>query len=286
MTITNLTNIIEALIFSSDRPLSIVQIKDIINEEKDNTGVVADIKHIEASVAELREKYAADKYSYGLINIAGGYRFATKKPYSPWLTKLNKEKLRRRLSQSALETLSIIAYNQPITKSEIEFIRGVNVDYIVGALLEKNLVTIKGRANAPGRPMLYGTTPEFLELLGINSTAELPPLKEIQEIIKSGPPEGITQSDIDFYEEINLIKAKAANNEVFEETEKNILSRKERSDSEEQIVPENTSATYLHQEETSSETENINDEQNATIPASDEHPENTVAENDDEEKIK
>ena len=219
---TNLEHIIEALIFSSDRPLSVKQIKDIINDEKETSGVTADIKHIEDSIAELKEKFRGDEYSFMLMEIAGGYRFATKKLYSTWLTKLNKEKLRRRLSQSALETLAIIAYNQPITKSEMEFIRGVNVDYIVGALLEKNLVTIKGRAEAPGRPMLYATTPEFLELLGINSADELPPLKEIQEIIKSGPPEGITQSDIDFYDEINMIKAKA-NGEVFSDAEKNIL---------------------------------------------------------------
>ncbi|MCX7878696.1 MAG: SMC-Scp complex subunit ScpB, partial [Ignavibacteria bacterium] len=115
----------------------------------------------------------------------------------------------RRLSQSALETLSVIAYNQPVTKSEIEAIRGVNVDYIIGSLLEKDLITIKGRAEAPGRPMLYGTTDTFLEYLGLNSISDLPTLKAIEEIIKSGPPEGVTQSDIDFFEEINLMKSKS-----------------------------------------------------------------------------
>jgi segregation and condensation protein B len=146
------------------------------------------------------------------MDIAGGYRFATKKDYAAWLAKLNKEKLKRKLSQSALETLAIIAYNQPITRGEIEAIRGVNVDYIIGALLEKDLITLKGRAETIGRPMLYGITNAFLEYLGIASINDLP-LKAIEEIIKSGPPEGVSQSDIDFFEEINLIRSKQENGE-------------------------------------------------------------------------
>ncbi len=205
-----LTNIIEALLFSSDKPLTVKEIKDIINQEKDTGGVSADTKHIEASLEEILNKFSGVEFSFHLVKLAGGYRFVTKKAFSTWLAKLNKEKLKRKLSQSALETLAIIAYAQPITKSEMEGIRGVNVDYIVGALLEKNLITIKGRAEAPGRPMLYGTTDDLLEYLGLESIDQMPPLKEIAEIIKSGPPEGITQSDIDFYEEINIMKAKTA----------------------------------------------------------------------------
>jgi segregation and condensation protein B len=166
----------------------------------------------------------------------------------------------------------------------MEFIRGVNVDYIVGALLEKNLVTITGRAEAPGRPMLYGTTPEFLELLGINSLADLPPLKEIQEIIKSGPPEGITQSDIDFYEEINLIKAKA-NSEVFSETEKNILEGKEQSNEETQSVPESISEDLPPESTDDKDEISANMEQEAPFSSSDEPSEELLPENDDEERI-
>lgn len=210
----NIKNIVEALIFSSDRPLSLKQLKDLINDEKETGGVTADIKKIESAVRELMEQYEGDEYSYRLMEIAGGFRFATKKEYAVWLAKLNKEKLKRKLSQSALETLAIIAYNQPITRNEIEAIRGVNVDYIIGALLEKDLITIKGRAETLGRPMLYGTTNTFLEYMGIASITDLPPLKAIEEIIKSGPPEGVSQSDIDFFEEINLIRAKKENGEV------------------------------------------------------------------------
>jgi segregation and condensation protein B len=211
--LTNIKNIVEALIFSSDRPLSLKQIKDIINDEKVTSGVSVDIKKIEEAVCGLMEQYSGDEYSYRLMEIAGGYRFATKKDYAVWLAKLNKEKLKRKLSQSALETLAIIAYNQPITRSEIEAIRGVNVDYIIGALLEKDLITLKGRAESIGRPMLYGITNTFLEYLGIASINDLPPLKAIEEIIKSSPPEGVSQSDIDFFEEINLIRSKQESGE-------------------------------------------------------------------------
>jgi segregation and condensation protein B len=211
--LANIKNIVEALIFSSDRPLSLKQIKDIINDEKVTSGLSVDMKKIEAAVRELMEQYQGDEYSYRLTEIAGGYRFATKKDYATWLAKLNKEKLKRKLSQSALETLAIIAYNQPITRGEIEAIRGVNVDYIIGALLEKDLITIKGRAETIGRPILYGITNTFLEYIGIASINDLPPLKAIDEIIKSGPPEGVSQSDIDFFEEINLIRSKQENPE-------------------------------------------------------------------------
>lgn len=210
--------ITEALLFSSDRPLTMKQIKDIINDEKDVTGFECDIRTIEKVLNELIERYSSDEFSFQIVQLAGAYRFATKKDYARWLTSLNKEKLKRRLSQSALETLAVIAYNQPVTKAEIEAIRGVNVDYIIGSLLEKDLITIKGRAEAPGRPMLYGTTDAFLEYLGINSVSDLPALRAIEEIIKSGPPEGITQSDIDFFEEINLIKSKSENSDSLNET--------------------------------------------------------------------
>lgn len=214
MDFENIKKIVEVLIFSSDRPLTLKQMKDIINQEKAETGVVADIRSIEKAANELVEKYSSGEYSFNLIQLAGAYRFATKRDYAPWLAKLNKEKLKRRLSQSALETLAIIAYNQPITKSEIEAVRGVNVDYIIGSLLEKDLITIKGRAEVVGRPMLYGTTDNLLEYLGVNSIGDLPHLKAIEEIIKSGPPDGVTQSDIDFYEEINQMREKLASGEI------------------------------------------------------------------------
>jgi segregation and condensation protein B len=263
---TGLTGIIEALLFSSDKPLSVKEIKDIINQEKDAEKVIADTKHIESSLEEILNKYTGGEFSFHLTKIAGGYRFITKKAFSPWLAKLNKEKLKRKLSQSALETLAIIAYSQPITKPEIEGIRGVNVDYIVGSLLEKNLITIKGRAEAPGRPMLFGTTPDLLEYLGLESIEQLPPLKEIAEIIKSGPPDGITQSDIDFYEEINLIKAKTAEGLKDEnsvpKTESDIHETVEpetvKVDAPDSISSDNDEAEFIDEHKTENE-QNLNE---------------------------
>jgi len=214
MNYETLKKIVEVLIFSSDRPLSLKQMKDIINDEKSETGLTADIRSIEKAVADLVDKYLSDEYAFSLVQVAGAYRFATRREYAPWLAKLNKEKLKRKLSPPALETLAIIAYKQPITKSEIEVIRGVNVDYIIGALLEKDLITIRGRAEVAGRPMLYGTTDTLLEHFGLNKIEDLPPLKAIEDIIKSGPPEGVSQSDIDFFEEINMIRSRMEDREL------------------------------------------------------------------------
>lgn len=110
---------------------------------------------------------------------------------------------RKKLSTSSLETLAIIAYKQPITRSEIEFIRGVNVDYIVNSLLERDLINIIGRADSPGKPILYGTTKNFLKVLGINSVEELPKLREINDILKNEKIEGLTEEDIDLFNSIN-----------------------------------------------------------------------------------
>lgn len=209
-----LKKIVEVLIFSTDKPISLKELKDVINEGKTETGLTADIRSIEKAAEELVEKYSSDDYAFSIVRVAGAYRFATRREYAPWLAKLSKEKLKRKLSPPALETLAIISYRQPITKNEIEAIRGVNVDYIIGALLEKDMITIMGRAEVPGRPMLYKTTDTFLEYLGLNSIEDLPPLKAIEEIIKSGPPEGITQSDIDFFEEINMIRSRLEEREL------------------------------------------------------------------------
>jgi segregation and condensation protein B len=236
MNFDSIKKIVEVLIFSSDRPLTLKQMKDIINEEKAETGVAADIRNIEKAANELVEKYKKGDYSFNLIQVTGAYRFATRKEFAPWLAKLNKEKLKRRLSQSALETLAIIAYNQPITRAEIEAIRGVNIDYIIGALLEKDLITIKGRAEVIGRPMLYGTTDTLLEYLGLNSAEDLPHLKAIDEIIKGGPLEGVTQSDIDFFEEINQMKEKLAGEEnISDET---AIVHEMGSNSDEEVKPD------------------------------------------------
>lgn len=188
-------NIVEALIFASDEEITIKEIKDLL----DTFRISVSIKEIEASIDELNREYENNGSAFEIINLAGGYIFATKKKYSHFLGKLTAETQKKKLSQSAIETLAIIAYKQPITRSEIEFVRGVNVDYIVNSLLERDLITIKGRADGPGRPILYGTTTSFLKVLGLNALDDLPKLKEINDILKNEKIEGISEADIDLF---------------------------------------------------------------------------------------
>ncbi len=182
-----LKQVVEAMLFASDEPVSLQTLKvvfeDVNRDAVDGVKLEASNDDFRAVVAALNTEYAESGRSYRIKELAGGYVFATQKEYATWVGKLFKEKARRKLSQTAVESLAIIAYKQPITKSEVEFIRGVNCDYIMKTLLEKSLVTIVGRAHSPGRPLLYGTTPEFLKHFGLNEVADLPKPREIEELI-------------------------------------------------------------------------------------------------------
>ncbi len=175
-------SVIEALIFSSDDVINSVE---IIKAIKAIDGEEIQITHndIEESIDLLNKNFEEYNLSIRILRIANGYLFATTKDYSKYVGYLSSEKSKRRLSQAALETLSIIAYKQPITTPEIESIRGVNSDYILNTLLEKNLVTISGRAESVGRPLLYSTTIEFLKYFGLNRIEDLPKPREIEEIM-------------------------------------------------------------------------------------------------------
>jgi len=176
-------SVIEALIFSSDDSLSA---EEIIRAVKSIDGEDAELSKadIDSVVDLLNEKYSENESAYKIIKIANGYIFATLEAFAKYVGYLSSERTKRRLSQAALETLSIIAYKQPITKPELESIRGVNSDYILTTLLEKNLITIKGRAETVGRPLLYGTTDEFLKYFGLNNLSDLPKPREIEEIMQ------------------------------------------------------------------------------------------------------
>lgn len=130
------------------------------------------------ALQRLEEKFQAEEFSFQLYKAAGGYQFLTKPAYQTSIGIMLKQQSKKRLSTSAMETLSIIAYKQPISKTEIENIRGVNCDYAVQKLLDKSLIEITGKADTIGRPMLYGTTPKFMEYFGINDLSELPVPKE------------------------------------------------------------------------------------------------------------
>ncbi|MFA0961971.1 SMC-Scp complex subunit ScpB [Roseivirga sp. BDSF3-8] len=173
-----LQNHIEALVFCSPNPLQADEIRSCLSEMFE-----ADVPEddISRALKNIEEKYSAEDYSFQIFHVGGGFQFMTKPAYQASISILLKQQSKKRLSTSALETLSIIAYKQPVTKGQMEQIRGVNCDYAVQKLLEKELVEIKGKSEGIGRPLLYGTTDKFMEYFGINSLRELPTLKDIQQ---------------------------------------------------------------------------------------------------------
>lgn len=170
-----LANHIEALIFCSQKPITDQEIKECLTEMFEADVPLADI---EGAIAKLQEKYQADEFSFEPVKSGGGFQFLTKPAYQTSIGILLKQQSKKRLSNSSLETLSIIAYRQPITKGEMEQIRGVNCDYAVHKLLEKELIEIKGKSDAVGRPIIYGTSQNFLDYFSINSLNELPTIKD------------------------------------------------------------------------------------------------------------
>ena len=177
-------HIVEALIFASDEPLTARQIIEILGSP-DQAGPRMRMKEDEvlSMVRDLNAEYVRAGRAFRIIQVAGGYQFATMPDFAEWLGRMVKEKAKRKLSQATLETLSVIAYKQPVTKPEIEAIRGVNADYAIQRLMERGLITIVGRAVTAGRPLLYGTTSDFLKHFGLNDLAELPKPREIEEIM-------------------------------------------------------------------------------------------------------
>lgn len=175
--------VIEALIFSSEEPISAEEIIGAIRSQ-DGQDAGISLEDIVKEVSGFNEKYDREGLPFHLLKISGGYIYATRPEYSGYLGSLSSEKTKRRLSAQALESLAIIAYKQPVTKGEVEAIRGVNSDYIINSLLEKNLISIKGRSECLGRPLLYGTTDEFLKYFGLNKITDLPKPREIEEIMK------------------------------------------------------------------------------------------------------
>src|SRR6201996_8639271 len=171
---------IEALIFASDKPLTSMEITELINNAFGFMEEKLTLEQIQTSIEGIIEKYASEFYPFEVRESGGGWQFLTKKDFHKTVAQLNGEKFLKRLSSAALETLSIIAYKQPITKGEIESIRGVSSDYSIQKLLEKELIVITGRnENMPGKPLVYSTSKTFMDYFGINSAADLPKLKEV-----------------------------------------------------------------------------------------------------------
>lgn len=176
-------SVIEALIFSSDDSLPAEEIIRAI-KSIDGEDIEISKEDIDKTIDVLNQKYTVNGNAYRILRIANGYLYSTLETFAKYVGFLSSERAKRRLSQAALETLAIIAYKQPVTKPELESIRGVNSDYILTTLLEKNLITIKGRAETVGRPLLYGTTEEFLKYFGLNNLTDLPKPRELDEIMQ------------------------------------------------------------------------------------------------------
>ena len=169
---------IEALIFSAEQS---VKAQDIHSCLKTIYGWEVDLDQVRDVIKELVEKYKDEDYSFEIVEIADGFRFFSKKEYHASIQALNKLKNKKRLSTAAMETLSIIAYKQPVTRPELEQIRGVSCDYSVQRLLEKELIEIKGKSDGPGKPLLYVTSKTFMDYFGLASVKDLPQLKDLKK---------------------------------------------------------------------------------------------------------
>ena len=190
---TNLLAAIEALLFSSDQPLPLSLLAESLE---------ADPARVAEGLAELAAQYTARGAGVELREIAGGWQFVTAPGQADWVGKMLRGKRRMRLSRPALETMAIIAYKQPVTKSEIEAIRGVDASAVLATLLERNLVTIRGRSKVVGRPLLYGTTQEFLEYFGLRELAELPRPEELKALVAAREPEQLDMMELEVVSQV------------------------------------------------------------------------------------
>lgn len=193
--------ILESLLFSAQKPLSVKELRDVFSEAAQDENAAAEVKSLKkvkeadvtAALEQLAQEHEQAGRSYRLACVAGSWQFVTLPDYAPWIKALVGVKARPpRLSQPALETLAIIAYRQPITRAEVEQIRGVNVDGTMQTLMERGLVESVGRAEVIGRPNTYGTTPLFLEYFGLAGLEELPAADELRKIVVEKPPAPIT----------------------------------------------------------------------------------------------
>ena len=212
---------IEALIFASDKPLTTHDIVELINNAFAFMEERISVEQVEAAVGGIQEKYNAEFYPFEVRESGGGWQFLTKKEFHQTVGQLNGDKFLKRLSNAALETLAIIAYKQPITKGEVEAIRGVNSDYSIQKLLEKELIVISGRnENLPGKPLVYATSKAFMDYFGINNTNDLPKIKEVlaEQLIEATVVNSAMNAHEDqAYKDANTTEKPKAQRELFVE---------------------------------------------------------------------
>lgn len=169
-----LKSAIEALLFTAGSPLPLDRLKGVFEE--------VSAEQVETQIQALRREYEERGAGLMVVEVAGGYQFATRPEHFAWIRKFKSVKVSSKFSRPALETLAIVAYKQPITRSEVEAIRGVNIGGIMRNLMERRLVKIVGKKDVPGKPMLYGTSTEFLQYFGLKDLSALPTLREFQEL--------------------------------------------------------------------------------------------------------
>jgi segregation and condensation protein B len=256
-------SIVEALIFASDTPISAARIKDVTQDMTPG--------QVKKAVEKLNSKYEKEGSSFLIVEVAGGYQMVTRETFAPFLAELYKSRSASRLTQKGLETLAIIAYKQPITKQEMESIRGVNVDGVVKTLLERNMITIVGRQKAPGNPLLYGTTKAFLEYFGLLSLESLPKLKEIDELLKD---------DEKFLESLDQVALEQLAPEVL--GLKNILDKKEQTEAAAESTPEETNSNNPDGAATESSADSASEPVEREDPATEEPETEAVAEETNE----
>lgn len=230
---------IEALVFASEKPLTAIELVELVNNALGFIEDRATLEQVEAAIDGIREKYATEFYPFEIRQSGGGWQFLTKGAYHKTIAQLNGDKFIKRLSAAAMETLAIIAYKQPITKGEIESIRGVNCDYVVQKLLEKELVVISGRnEELPGKPLVYATSKSFMDYFGINSPDDLPKIREVlaDQVVQ---PTLVNASHFEVEEESNLVVGE--NGELLQQTTITLENVGENASSPEEVEDQTTS---------------------------------------------
>lgn len=258
---------VEALIFASDKPLTSLELVDLVNNALGFIEDRATLDQLDAAIDGIREKYQAEFYPFEIRQSGGGWQFLTKKDYHKTIAQLNGDKFLKRLSTAALETLAIIAYKQPITKSEIESIRGVNCDYAVQKLLEKDLIIIAGRnEDAVGKPLLYATSRSFMDYFGLNSAADLPKISEVlmDELVQATIVQATNEAETAALEEA---AADAAAMEIATESDSDLtdeaIEHVDDSTDPSEISAESTEADMLSSDESGDQAFHT-DEDNST----------------------
>lgn len=279
MEISQIIPHIEALIFASEKPLTSLELADLVNQALGFIEDRATIDQVDAAIQGIREKYASEFYPFEVRQSGGGWQFLTKADFHKTIAQLNGDKFLKRLSAAAMETLAIIAYKQPITKGEVESIRGVNCDYVVQKLLEKDLVVITGRnEELPGKPLIYATSKSFMDYFGINTPEDLPKIKEIlaEQMVE---PTLVNAEHFEVEAESTLIVAE--NGELVQVEEENITeARNESAEPENAVEESNIPGEDIAEDDSNDAVE----ENNIASPEDEENSDDTAAQPGEEDE--